>query len=80
MHTTQNNSIHDFKIVLSFAPLTARGVSPAVGSFALRSKKNVMNFLANSKSGRLILHVWCFLRCPRHAHWHWQGIIREFAH
>jgi len=34
--------------------------------------------LTNSNAGRMILHLICLLRNPRHARWHWRGILREF--
>lgn len=38
-----------------------------------------MNFLSETKSGRVLLHALCLLRCPRHAAWHWRGMLREFG-
>jgi hypothetical protein len=34
--------------------------------------------LANSRPGRVMLHLLCALR-DRHLAWHWQGILRELA-
>jgi hypothetical protein len=34
--------------------------------------------LIKSRMGRVILHAVCLLRNPRHAHWHWRGMVREF--
>ncbi len=54
---------------------TQERFSPVGGIWGLR----VMNEqLAKTRAGRVLLHVTCLLRCPRHAGWHWQGIIREF--
>jgi hypothetical protein len=35
--------------------------------------------LAQTRFGRVVLHVVCCLRKPKHVSWHWQGIVREFA-
>jgi hypothetical protein len=43
-------------------------------------KAPTVNFLSKTKSGRVLLHALCVLRCPHRAHWHWLGILREFAH
>lgn len=37
------------------------------------------NALAESKTGRVVLHTMCLLRHPERASWHWHGILREFA-
>jgi hypothetical protein len=34
--------------------------------------------VASNKPGRVLLHLLCGVRCPCHAAWHWQGILREF--
>jgi len=34
--------------------------------------------LVKSRMGRVILHAVCLLKSPRHAHWHWCGMVREF--
>jgi hypothetical protein len=33
--------------------------------------------LAASRTGRILLHLICFLRRPTHVRWHWNGILRE---
>src|SRR6267142_5414674 len=35
--------------------------------------------LAQTRFGRVLLHVICCLRKPRSLSWHWRGIVREFA-
>jgi hypothetical protein len=45
-----------------------------------RAKGPTVNFLSKTKSGRVLLHALCVLRCPHRGHWHWLGILREFAH
>jgi hypothetical protein len=39
-----------------------------------------MERLAASRPGRVALHGLCLFRHPSHSRWHWQGIVREFAH
>ena len=43
-------------------------------------KANTMNLsttLATTRTGRIILHVGCFVRRPSNAPWHYRGILRE---
>ncbi|HTL58281.1 MAG TPA: hypothetical protein VL361_21520 [Candidatus Limnocylindrales bacterium] len=35
--------------------------------------------LAQTRFGRVLLHVGCCLKRPGHLSWHWHGILREFA-
>jgi hypothetical protein len=35
--------------------------------------------LAQTRFGRVLLHVICCLRDPRHLIWHWHGVRREFG-
>ena len=48
-----------------------------------RSRKavhaSVIDNLANSKTGRVVLHTLCLVRHPDRASWHWHGILRELA-
>jgi hypothetical protein len=36
--------------------------------------------LAQSRSGRMLLHLSCLAVRPSHLSWHWHGILRELAH
>jgi hypothetical protein len=38
------------------------------------------NQLGGSRMGRLVLHAMCMMQHPERAGWHWQGMVREFAH
>ena len=40
---------------------------------------NLATAIASNKSGRILLHAVCLLRRPRHAGWHWGGIVREVS-
>ncbi len=42
-------------------------------------KVSLVNGLAASKAGRIVLHTVCLMRHPEKAAWHWHGILREFA-
>lgn len=63
-------------------PLTFRDFSPksAISAGGIGGAKGArVNFLSQTKSGRVLLHALCLLRCPRHAAWHWRGMLREFG-
>lgn len=38
----------------------------------------MQSYLANSRHGRVMLHLLCVLR-DHHLLWHWRGIVREFS-
>jgi len=38
-----------------------------------------MNALAQTRTGRVLLHTLCLIRHPANLRWHWRGIRREFA-
>src|SRR6266699_219036 len=50
---------------------------PQTKKWQTKKTMTTTNFLATNKPGRVALHVFCILRRPAHAAWHWQGILRE---
>lgn len=38
------------------------------------------NGLGGNRTGRLVLHALCMVQHPDRVGWHWQGMVREFAH
>ncbi|HYT60960.1 MAG TPA: hypothetical protein VEL06_12360 [Haliangiales bacterium] len=36
--------------------------------------------LAQTRCGRVLLHLACLAMRPEHLSWHWHGIVRELAH
>ena len=35
--------------------------------------------LAQTRSGRVLLHLACLVARPSHLGWHWHGIVRELG-
>jgi hypothetical protein len=36
--------------------------------------------LAQTRCGRVMLHLGCLVMRPSHLNWHWHGILRELEH
>jgi hypothetical protein len=57
----------------------SKGVKPENKNRLLDENQLMSLRLAQTRFGRLLLHVACCLKRPDHLRWHWNGIVRELG-